>query len=213
MPPRNPGEAARAYRLRKARDGGQVLKPTDTLWLSDYEASHPNVNGTLPGAAGKANGTKHFGASRSGRKVKFEMQEATEAVATGSSDAAMMAAAALQERAAGERLDSLTINALKVYENCVNGWEKMATSCRRMLRTYQRDHLDTLRTVRKYYLESSSLQAQLQEAVKAKEQDDDPVNQMVLVAAAKLLGINLPGIDPKVLEQLQDPPPKQPRKS
>lgn len=202
----------RAYRLRKARNNGQVLKPTDTLWLADYDATHPNVNGTT--TPGKTGETKHFGASRSGRKVKFEMQEATEAVATGSSDAAMMAAAALQERAAGERLDSLTINALKVYENCVNGWEKMATSCRRMLRTYQRDHLDTLRTVRKYYLESSSLQAQLQEAIKAKEQDEDPVNQMVLVAAAKLLGINLPGIDPKVLEQLQDPAPsKQPRKS
>lgn len=207
----NTGEASKAYRLRKARERGQVLKPIDALWLSDYEATHPKPDAA---ANGRANGTKHFGASREGRKIKFEMQEAKEAVATGSSEAAIMAAAALQERAAGERLDALTINALKVYEQCVVGWEKMATSCRRMLRTYQRDHLDTLRTIRHHYLEKTALESQLREAIKAKEQDDDPVNQLVLMSAAKLLGIELPGMDPKALEALTDAAsPQRPTKT
>lgn len=211
--PHNAGDSAKAYRLRKAKAAGQVLKPLDVLWLSDYDHHHPVTAAATANA--KANGTKHFGASRSGRKVKFELQEANESVATGSSEAAMIAAAALQEKAAGERLDSLTINALAVYAKCVEGWEKFGTSVLAMLQTYQADHLDTLRTVRTHYLEKTAMEGQLRDALKAKEQDEDPVNQLVLVAAAKLLGIELPGIDPAMLQQLSPPAPtgKQPRKS
>lgn len=195
----NNGDASKAYRLRKAKERGQVLKPIDALWLSDYDATHgpkPDVTNGRP----TVNGTKHFGASREGRKIKFELQEQKEAAATGSSEAAMMAAAALQERAAGERLDALTVNAMNVYAKSVDSWERLGNMCRRMLRQYQKDHLETLRTVRHHYLENTSLKAQLADAIKAKEDDDDPVNQLVLMSAAKLLGIEIPGMDPQLLE-------------
>lgn len=209
----NQGEAAKAYRLRKAKARGQVLKPIDQLWLSDYEENHP-PNGAETNGKVKVNGTKHLGASREGRKIKFELQEQKEAIATGSSEAAMMAAAALQERAAGERLDALTVNAMNVYARSVDSWERLGNMCRRMLRQYQKDHLETLRTVRHHYLENTGLKAQLAEAIKAKEDDDDPVNQLVLMSAAKLLGIEIPGMDPALLEaatKAATPKPSKPK--
>lgn len=204
----NAGEASKAYRLRKAKQAGQVLKPIDALWLDDYEANHP-----IPGTP--TNGkSKHFGASRSGRKVSFELQEAAEAVGTGSSDAAMMAAAALQERAAGERLDSLTINALKVYEKCVDGWAKMGTVCRRILREQQKTNATLMHNLQTHYLGRVEAEAQLMKAMhEAEEGDGDPINALMALVAAKQMGVDpalLPGIS-KVAAAMKQQAPKKPK--
>ena len=182
--PHNAGDAAKAYRLRKAIERGQVLKPTDRLWLDEYEHDHPKS-------------AKDYGRSRSARKVRLEIDEAAEAEGEGENPATVAAAAAMQTREEGRRLDQLTVHALAVYEKCVEGYERQNRSMRLMLRAIQRPYIDMMESVREHYLARAQTEGQLQRLLDDKENEGDPVNALMAYVAARHLGVpldQLPGV-------------------
>jgi hypothetical protein len=191
----NAGDAAKAYRLRKALKDGKTLMPTEVLWLGDYERRTGGNTGTLPpGSTGAAAKAQPYGRSRKARKVNatFNLEEAAEAEGGGDSPAMIAAAAALQERAAGERLDALTVNSLNVLKEAVLTYRRLCTSVTEMLAVYQQSHLDTLASVREHYLARTKAEADTFAALKQAEDSGDPAKEMMLMVLMKHLGIELP---------------------
>lgn len=187
MPAKNPGDAAKAFRLRSAKKRGQTLKPIDALWLADYEHHHPD--NSKPGGVRASH--------RKGRKIDLHVEEAEESQVAADSPAAIAAAAALQERAAGERLDSLTVNALNVLKEAVFTYRKLCDSVTQMLAVYQNAHLETLGAVRQHYLARTEAESAAIEATRAAAEAGDPAKEMMLMVAMRHLGIELPaGADP-----------------
>jgi len=187
----NNGDAAKAYRLRKAIQAGKTLKPTEVLWLGDYERQRPSA-GTLPPGNTTAAAVPH-GRSRRARKVNFQMEEAAESEGTGDSPAMIAAAAALQERAAGERLDSLTTNAVEALKEAVATYKTLCDSVITMLGVYQNAHLETLASVREHYIAKTEAEADALAATRAAENQGDPAKELMLMAVMKHLGIDLGG--------------------
>ena len=181
----NPGERAKAYRLRQMVKRGQVLKPIERLWLEDYE--HRD---------------KHAGVvksrSRKGRKIDLHVEEAEEHEASADSPAALAAAAALQSKAEGERLDSLTVNALAILKEAVSTYRKLCASVTDMLATYQQAHLETLAAVRTHYLARTEAESAAIEAERNALTAGDPAKEMMVIALMKHLGMDpaAAGVDP-----------------
>jgi hypothetical protein len=202
----NQGDAAKAYRLRKAISTGQVLKPIDKLWLDEYEHDHPR--------SGDA-----YGASRKARKVSatFDLEEAAESVGSGDvNPATIAAAAALQSREEGRRIDALSTGAVEALKEAVSTYKSICESLQAMLETYQSHHLDTLDSVRNHYLARTQSEAALARMMEEKDNEGDPVNALMAIVAARHLGIpadQLPGVA-KVAAQMgkkpgkNGPPPK-----
>lgn len=189
-PPHNAGDASKAYRLRKQIDRGEVLKPIDRLWLDEYDQEHPRS----PKASAEAKGR-----SRSARKVSatFDLEEAAEAEGTGEGPASIAAAAALQSREEGRRLDSLTVSAVGALEKAVETYRQICESLQAMLETYQDHHLDTLASVRDHYLARTASDAEVTRLQKEREGGEDPLTGLMAIMAAKHLGIDpsmLPGV-------------------
>lgn len=190
--PHNAGDAAKAYRLRKAISRGETLKPIDRLWLDEYHHEHPQ-SPSAPASATAA------GRSRSGRKVSatFDLEEAAEAEGVGEGPASIAAAAALQSREEGRRLDSLTVSAVGALEKAVETYRQICESLQAMLETYQDHHLDTLASVRDHYLARTASDAEVARLQKERNGAEDPLTGLMAIMAAKHLGIDpsmLPGV-------------------
>ena len=184
MASQNPGDRAKAYRFRKALKRGEKLKPIDALWLQDYDHKEKTTGGART-------------RSRRGRKIDLHVEEAEEHEASADSPAAIAAAAALQERAAGERLDSLTVNALNVFKEAVVTYRQICYSLKQQLEIYQQHHLETLASVRTHYLARTEAEAAAAEAERAMVQAGDPAKEMMVMALMRHLGVTLPdGTDP-----------------
>jgi hypothetical protein len=190
--PHNAGDAAKAYRLRKAISRGETLKPIDRLWLDEYAHEHPQ--------SPSASSSTPTGRSRSGRKVSatFDMEEAAEAEGTGEGPASIAAAAALQSREEGRRLDSLTVSAVGALEKAVETYRQICESLQAMLETYQTHHLDTLASVRDHYLARTAADSEVARLQK-EAGGEDPVTSLMVMMAAKHLGID-PSLMPGVAE-------------
>ena len=191
----NPGDAAKAYRLRAMVKRGQTLKPIDVLWLADYDHHHPNDHAAAGRASGAARGA--HARSRKGRKIDLHVEEAEEHEASADSPAALAAAAALQSKAEGERLDTLTVNALKILQEAVSTYRKLCASVTDMLATYQTAHLETLAAVRTHYLARTEAESAAMEAERSALNAGDPAKEMMLIALMKHFGVDVPaGVDP-----------------
>lgn len=177
----NPGDRAKAYRLRKAVARGDKLRPIDALWLQDYDHHQRTSTG---GARTR---------SRKGRKIDLHVEEAEDHEASADSPAAIAAAAALQTRAEGERLDSLTVNALQVLKEAVFTYRKLCDSVTNMLAVYQQAHLETLGAVRTHYLARAEAESAAIEAAREAADAGDPAKELMVMALMKQLNIELPG--------------------
>jgi len=140
--PNNPGDRAKAYRLRKLAKKGP-LPPIDTLWLSQYD----------DGRAKSRQRAADVGASRrsSGRKINLQVEEHEEAEAVGTG-AAAWAAAALAAREEGRRLDSLTIESVGALKEAVACYREVCLSMKDRLEILEDSHVDMLEAVRTQYL-------------------------------------------------------------
>lgn len=171
------GEKARASRLRKLQQGGTIGAP-DALWLADYDE--------------RASKSKHFGASRSGRRVKLDITEAAESVGTGSSAAAEAAGAALAAREEGRRLDSLTVNAVGALREAVATYRAVCLSMRNRLEVLEATHVAMLESVRDHFIARTEAEGEMTRQQQA-EQMGDPATSMLLAMIAQRMGIALPG--------------------
>jgi hypothetical protein len=198
------GDRTKASKLRKRIAAGEELRPIDKLWLADYEHHHPGkgkepdgagpeipevVPTARPNAAARA---LALGASSKGRKVSatFDLEEQAQSLGVGESAATLAALGALQERESGQRLDTLTVNALKVYEKCVLGWEKMGTVCRRLLRESQRANIELMRSLRGEYMKGLQVEGTLRQMQAREEEGGDPLDALMAAMAARYAGID-----------------------
>ncbi len=166
MKPASAGDAAKAYRLRKALAAGTIM-PIDKLWLADYDEK-----------AAQRKRARSIGASRSksGRKVKFEMEEAAESEAVGTGTAAAVAAAAaLEVKEEGRRLDTLTLGALDVLREAVTVYRDMSLMMRRRMFELEETHAELLGAVRDQYL--ARTQAEIN-ALEASNQGGDAMTKL-----------------------------------
>jgi hypothetical protein len=204
--PRRNGDRNKAHRLRAKLDAGQAIGETDAKFLQNYDSrrsERPSPIAAPPVVLQEAlESGADVGASEEGRTVKFELKENRKAIGTG--DAAPYAAGlAAMSKSHGDSIAAMAATSrvnLEVLKEAVNTYKSIAEDLREGMRDLMQSELDTRAAYRLGYLKNVALEGQLRDAVKAKEQDEDPVNQMVLIAAAKLLGVDLPGIDAKVLE-------------
>lgn len=181
--PRNPGDRAKAFRLRKARDA-KTLGTVDALWLADYEERQRRPP---PGAAPSNGQSKNRGRSKSARTVEFKMQEAAEAEGEGTA-AATAAGAALQAREEGRRLDNLTMVSVDALREAVAVYKDVCLTLRERTEILEQTHIEMLQTVRGYYLHAM----QAEGALLTKESEGDPSTAMLIALVAKHLGIDVP---------------------
>lgn len=167
--------------MRAAAARGQVLSPTDVLWLADFDE---RAKGYGPG---KTKEGKNFGASRSGRKVKFELQEEAESVGVGNA-AVEAASAALQAKEEGRRLDSLTVNAVGALKEAVACYRDMCLSMRERMEILEATHISMLDAVRDHFIRRTEAEAELL----AEQGKDDGANGMLMGLLAQHFGLQLP---------------------
>jgi hypothetical protein len=188
--PGNQGDRAKAYRLRKAIDGGKNVPDVDRLWLAEYDENGARRQRTKPGAAAAAAAaaaSKHHGRSRSGREIKFELKEAAEAEGTGNA-AATAAGLALHAKEEGRRLDSLTINAVDALKEACAVYKDICLTLRERTEILESTHIEMLQSVRGYYIHAM----QAEGALMNKETEGDPSTAMLIALVAKHLGIDVP---------------------
>lgn len=186
----NQGDAAKAYRLRQTLKRGQQLKPTDALWLSEYEDDHPPGPDGEP-RKGRPRGRpkiQSFGASAAGKKVKLEIEEHAASVGTGNA-AVEAAAAALAAKEEGRRLDSLTVNAVGALRAAVDTYKEICASMHERLQTLEQTHIAMLESVRDHFLARTDAEAALAEH--EKDQQGEPLQAMALAMIAKHLGVDI----------------------
>ena len=184
MPAKNAGDAAKAFRLRKLRSAGKVLKPIDALWLSDFEEEQqrdPN----------RRNKTKSYGASASGKRVRLEIDEHAEAVGTGTA-ASEAATAALMVKEEGRRLDSLTVNAVSALQAAVATYKEICLSLKDRQEIIEKTHVEMLLAWRSEFLARTEIEGELRE--KDNTGDEKEMQSIVLAMVAQKMGIDLSGL-------------------
>lgn len=157
--PANPGDRTKANRLRKLEKAG-TIGDIDRLWLDDYNEK-------------KARNQVAYGASRSGRRVKFEMDESAESVGTGTA-ASTAAAAALATREEGRRLDFLTSESVSALKEAVAVYKDVCLSLKDRLEIIENAHVSMMEATRTSYLRSAELEAELARAVRSGDDGSDP---------------------------------------
>jgi hypothetical protein len=192
----NPGDRTKAARLRRQLEAGQAVSNIDALWLQDYEEKQK-----------RGGQSKHYGRSRSARKVNatFNMEEAAEAEGTG--DAAPTAAAAavgeaLKSREEGRRLDSLTTSAVGALKEAVNTYKEICLSMRDRLEILEATHISMLEGVREHFAARTEAEMAL-----IQEQDRrDPAKDLLTMMVAKRLGIPMDQLPPPGRRPRRPPP-------
>ncbi len=179
---RNPGNRAKAFRLRKVVREGQTLQPEDQLWLASYEES-----ATANTAAQRKNAGKNFGASRSGRRIKLDVEEHAEAVGVGG-EAAAAAAQALAAREEGRRIDALSIGAVDALKEACAVYKGIGLSVGDRTGILEATHVQLLGAVRDHYVARTEAEVELQKQITG----DDGANAMLMAVLAQHLGIPLP---------------------
>jgi hypothetical protein len=190
----NQGEASKAYRLRKMVAAGARLKPLDMAWLTNYDREKAERERQRAAAVGR-----DVGASRSkkSRKLHVDLEEHAEAESVGTGNAAIeAAAAAVMVDAEGKRIDTLTINALKILERCIDGWERMGTVCRKVLREQQTANVELMRGFQQQFRGALSLESQLRRLTDERT-DGDPMDDLMAMIAARHFGV-----DPELLPSM-----------
>jgi hypothetical protein len=177
MAPASAGDAAKAYRLRKAAAAG-TISPIDKLWLVDYEEKAERR---------KKAAAESIGASRrrAGRRVKLDIEEHEDAEAVGTGTAAEAAAsAALAVKEEGRRLDALTIESVGALKEAVAVYRDVCLTMRRRMDTLEGHHIMMLDAVREQYL--ARTQAEI-DAMEASNEKGDTVAQLAEALLPELL--------------------------
>jgi len=176
--PKNPSHRTKAHALRKAVKAGQTLHESEALWLAAYEDAQQ-----------KGDGSKHYGRSRSGRKVDLHIEEAAEAEGEGSPMAAALGATAqaLATREEGRRLDSLTEKSVAALREACGVYKDICLSLRDQLALYQQSQVAMFEAWRNNFLSRVETEGQLMQA----EERGDPAKDLLLMMIAKKLGIPL----------------------
>jgi hypothetical protein len=184
--PSNPGDRAKAYRLRK-RGKKEALANVDQLWLSEYDEKFEKRQ--------HANGTsKNFGASRSARTIKLDIDEQAESMGTGTA-AAVAAGAALAAKEEGRRLDSLTINAVDALKEACGVYKDICLSMRERLEVLEGTHIAMLDSVRDHFIARTQTEAVLLQH--QQEEKEDPATALLVQMIANRFGVSLPGATPR----------------
>jgi hypothetical protein len=198
--PKNPGDRTKAHRFRRAIKAGQKLQPVDELWLSEYEEKDSRRQ--------HANGSPDVGASRSGRKINFQMEEQAEAVGTGTA-AAAAASAALAAKEEGRRLDSLTINSVDALKEACAVYKDICLTLRDRTEILEQTHVEMLLSVRAHFLAAT----QAESALVQKDAEGDPAKDLLTMLLAKHLGIPIEGLKAAAsLPATRRPPPNGAKK-
>ena len=185
--PRNPGDRAKAFRLRKARDAN-TIGTVDRLWLDDYESVQQGNGPRAKGSQAPPPRSKNFGRSRSARKMKFEVEEAAEAEGTGNA-ARDAVAHALQSREEGRRVDNLSMGAVDALREACAVYKDICLTLKERAEVLEATHIEMLHTVRTHYLHATQIEAALQRA--QQEAPGDPAIDMISLLVAKHLGVPL----------------------
>lgn len=162
--PANPGDRTKANRLRKAEKAGTITD-IDRLWLDDYNEK-------------KSQNKTSYGASRSARRVKFEMDESAESVGTGTA-ASTAAAAALAAREEGRRLDFLTSESVSALKEAVAVYKDVCLSLKERLEIIENAHVSMMETTRVSYLRSAQMEAELAAALRSGGGEDAESTQLL----------------------------------
>jgi hypothetical protein len=175
--PSNPSHRTKAHQLRKAISNGQTLAEVDALWLSEYEEKQQRRPG----------GSKHYGRSRSGRKVDLHIEEAAEAEGEGSPATAAAAAAAhaLATREEGRRLDALTINSVTALKEACAVYKDICLTLRERAEVLEATHVSMLEAVRGHF----AARTEAEMALMHEQQSGDPAKDLLVMMIAKKLGI------------------------
>ena len=155
------------------------MHESDALWLAEYDEEQ------------KQTGSKHYGRSRSGRKVDLHIEEAAEAEGGGSPMAAALGATAqaLATREEGRRLDALTEKSVAALREACGVYKDICLSLRDQLAIYQQSQVAMFEAWRNNYLSRVETEAQL-----VQEQDrGDPAKDLLLMMIAKRMGIPIEG--------------------
>lgn len=201
LDPKNPGNRTKAHKLRRALAAGQTLQPIDALWLDEYEASQKKSNGE----------PKHYGRSRSGRKIDLHVEEAHEAEGEGSPGAA--AAGALAAREEGRRLDSLTIHSTDALKEACGIYRDMCLMLKDQVELMMGAVTESMITARTHYLARAETEAAMIEAQNA--QHGNPADELLMMLAAKHLGLpidQLRGVAAAAQQQQRQQQPKPKRR-
>jgi len=195
--PSNAGDRTKAHRLRRRKD----LGPVDKLWLAQYDDAVED----------KKKKRKHkfdVGASRSQRRVRVEVDEEQEAAGTG--EAAKFAAAALEAKEEGRRLDALTVNALDVLKEAVATYRDVCLSMKDRLEILEATHIAMLDSVRESHIDKTNAEIELMKLASAEGGPGSVADQMFMQLVASRLGISLPNGTPRPAPPRRGPPPKVP---
>jgi hypothetical protein len=184
--PKNPGDRAKAYRLRKALQRRENVADVDKLWLAEYEEKSAPPKG--------AAASKHHGRSRSGRRVSFELEEAAESEGTGNA-AAVAAGAALAAKEEGRRLDALTINAVDSLKEACAVYKDICLTLRERTEILEATHIEMLQTVRGYYIHAMEAEGALIQRERDAANEGDPSTAMIVDLLSKHFGL-----DPKAAQ-------------
>ncbi len=179
--PKNAGDRAKAYRLRKSLQRREKVADIDQLWLAEYEEKDPKARAS--------EGSKHHGRSRSGRQIKFELQEAAESEGTGNA-AAIAAGAALAAKEEGRRLDSLTINSVDALKEACAVYKDICLTLKERMEILEGTHIEMLQSVRGYYIHAMQAEGELIRRDSERENETDPATAMVVDMLAKKFGID-----------------------
>lgn len=202
--PTNPGDRAKAFRLRRSLAKGTKLEPVDQLWIDDYTERQKR-----PPA-----GAVNRGRSRSARKINLQVEEAAEAEGEGTA-ASAAAVAALAAREEGRRLDALTMGstdslkeACAVYRDiCLtlkDHWELMTTSV-----------VETMMSLRSHVIARTQAESALIEQQHQADKED-PATQLLLLLAANHFGVpvdqlgGVAGAAAAAAKKGQQQPPRRP---
>lgn len=189
--------------MRKALGGGAKLEDVDRLWLAEYDEKLKAEQERAKQATTAE--PKDYGRSRSARKINLQIDEAQEAEGTGK--AAELAAAALQAKEEGRRLDSLTVTSIDVLKAAVQVYKDVCLTIKEQWEVQSEAHVAILQSGRQHYLERVELEGammRLQQEIDQRD-DDDPAKAILEMLIAKHMGIQLPGA--RRLRPPRRPPP------
>jgi hypothetical protein len=146
----NPGNRVRAATLRARQRAGGFLAPEDAAWLADYEEARSRTRDKRDDS---------LGASRA-RKVSYTEEE-QEAVGSGSSAVAEVAAAGAMVREEGRRYDSLISVGITALRTACDMQSKMVEALLERNRDLESAHVSMMQASGKQYIRSVEAEAEL----------------------------------------------------
>jgi hypothetical protein len=188
----NAGNAAKAYRLRKRVKAGEDLEPIDKLWLVDYDDSVADREKKR--TKRRESSTKDFGASRSKRTIRLDLDEEQEAAGSGSA-ATAGALAALEAREEGRRLDYLSVGAVEALREACSVYRDICISLRERTEVLEGTHIALLESG----MEQRAARNEAEIALMTLQQQpahEDPATALMVQMIARKMGVQLPGFAP-----------------